>query len=90
MDPWDGLLERHDVTAAITQLVSHVAPDGAGALFIVGEAGLGKTSLVDRACRLASVAGLAVGTGRGHSMETGCRPVCCRRCWTRWAPAGCS
>ena len=71
MDPWDGLLERHDVTAAVSQLVSQVAAGGAGALFMVGEAGLGKTSLVERACRLAAAAGLAVGTGRGHPMETG-------------------
>src|SRR5215471_7206875 len=66
-----GLLERQDVTAAARDLVSGVAAGRAGALFVVGEAGLGKTAVLDRASRLAAAAGLAVGAGRGHPMETG-------------------
>ena len=51
--------------------MSRVAAGDTGALFVVGEAGLGKTSVIDRACRLAGRAGLAVGLGRGHPLETG-------------------
>ena len=66
-----GLLERGDVTVSAGELVGRVAAGGAGALFVLGEAGLGKTSVIDHVCRLAAGAGLAVGLGRGHSMETG-------------------
>jgi DNA-binding CsgD family transcriptional regulator len=71
MDPENDLLERQVVTASVGELVSRVAAGGAGALFVVGEAGLGKTSLLDWACGLAAAAGLPVGLGRGHPMETG-------------------
>jgi DNA-binding CsgD family transcriptional regulator len=70
MDPEGGLPERGDVTAAAGELVSRVSAGGAGALFVVGEAGQGKTSVVDLACGLARGAGVAVGLGRGHPMET--------------------
>src|SRR5215831_4476167 len=66
-----GLLEREVVTASAAALIDRVAAGGTGALFVVGEAGLGKTSLVDQACRRAVGASLMVGVGRGHSMETG-------------------
>ena len=65
-----GLLERQDVTTSARELVSGVAADAPGALFVVGEAGLGKSAVLDQACRLAAAAGLVVGTGRGHPMET--------------------
>ena len=65
-----GLLERDDVIASSGRLVSGVAAGGSGALFVLAEAGLGKTSVADRACRLAAAAGLTVGLGRGHPMET--------------------
>jgi DNA-binding CsgD family transcriptional regulator len=71
MDPWGDLLERQEVTAAIGRVVTRIAAGGHGGLFVAGEAGLGKTSLVDGACRLAAAAGLAVGRARGHPMETG-------------------
>jgi DNA-binding CsgD family transcriptional regulator len=71
MDPENDLLERQVVTTSVGELVRQVAAGGSGALFVVGEAGLGKTSLIDRACGLAAAAGLAVGLGRGHPMETG-------------------
>ena len=64
-----ALLERDDVTAAARQVVSRVAAVGPGALFVVGEAGLGKTSIIELACADAAAAGLAVGLGRGHPME---------------------
>ena len=70
MDTGDGLLEREVASASIGELVSRVAAGGGGALFLVGEAGLGKTSVVDQACRLARGLGLTVGLGRGHPLET--------------------
>ena len=66
-----GLLERGDVIVSAGELARRVAAGGAGALFVVGEAGLGKTSVIDHVCRLAAGAGVAVGLGRGHPMETG-------------------
>ena len=65
-----GLLEREDVTASAQRLVQEVAVGGSAALFVVGEAGLGKTSLIGQAWQRAAAAGLAVGLGRGHPMET--------------------
>jgi hypothetical protein len=65
-----GLLERDDVIASVDRLVSDLAPGSSGALFVLAEAGLGKTSAIDHACRQAAAAGLAVGFGRGHPMET--------------------
>lgn len=68
--PRDGLLERDEVTAALRRLVGAVVAGESGAVFVLAEAGLGKTSLLDRTCRAATAAGLAVGLGRGHPMET--------------------
>lgn len=68
--PGDGLLERDGVTAALRRLVDGVAAGRSGAVFVLAEAGLGKTSLLDRACVFATTAGLSVGVGRGHPMET--------------------
>ena len=66
-----GLLERDGVVASAAELVSRVGSGGAGALFLVGEAGLGKTSVIGQACQYAAEAGLTVGVGRGHPMESG-------------------
>jgi DNA-binding CsgD family transcriptional regulator len=68
--PGSGLLERDQVTASLRGLVDAVAAGESGALFVLAEAGLGKTSLLDQACWFATAAGLAVGLGRGHPMET--------------------
>ena len=66
-----GLLERDVIVASAADLVDRVASGGSGALFLVGEAGLGKTSVIGQACQRAAKAGLAVGVGRGHPMESG-------------------
>ena len=66
-----GLLERDGVVASAAELVSRVGSGGAGALFLVGEAGLGKTSVIGQACQYAAEAGLTVGVGHGHPMESG-------------------
>jgi AAA ATPase domain len=65
----DGLLERDGVTAAVADLVGAVAAGRAGALFVVGEAGLGKTAVLGHGSDLATAAGLRAGSGRGHPME---------------------
>ncbi len=70
LDPVDRLLEREVVTASAGELAGRVAAGGTAALFVIGEAGLGKTSVIDSACRLAGRVGLTVGLGRGHPLET--------------------
>jgi DNA-binding CsgD family transcriptional regulator len=67
----DGLLERDEVVASVDQLVADVADGRSTALYVLGEAGLGKTSVLDYARERAAAAGLTVGFGRGHPMETG-------------------
>jgi DNA-binding CsgD family transcriptional regulator len=64
-----GLLERDGVTGAVAGLVGAVGAGRAGALFVVGEAGLGKTAVLGYGRDLAAAAGLQVGSGRGHPME---------------------
>ena len=62
-------LEREAVLAAITTLVNEVRAGRGGALFVVGEAGLGKTTSLSQARELA-VPAVRVGLGRGDVMET--------------------
>ena len=64
-----ALLERDGVTNAVAGLVGAISAGRAGALFIVGEAGLGKTAVLACGRDLAAAAGLKVGFGRGHPME---------------------
>jgi DNA-binding CsgD family transcriptional regulator len=64
------LWEREVASAAIGALLERTAAGTAGALFINGDPGLGKTALVDGACRLAAGRGFLVGVGRGDPMET--------------------
>ncbi len=67
----DGLLERDEVVASVDQLLDHVADGRSTALYVLGEAGLGKTSALEYARERAAAAGLTAGLGRGHPMETG-------------------
>ena len=62
------LLERERELAAIEVLLEH---RGGGLLVIEGAAGLGKTSLVDAACRRAEECGYAVLRARGSGLEAG-------------------
>ena len=64
-----ALLERDGVNEAVARLVDAVAQGRPDALFVVGEAGLGKTAVLTRGRELAAAAGLKVGFGRGHPME---------------------
>jgi DNA-binding CsgD family transcriptional regulator len=65
----DGLLlERGAVLAAVAGLVEGLRAGRSGALFVVGEAGLGKTTCLGQAAVLASPV-VRVGLGRGDVME---------------------
>jgi DNA-binding CsgD family transcriptional regulator len=64
------LWEREVASAAIAAMLERAPAGTAGALFVNGDAGLGKTALVDRARRLAAERGFLVGSGRGDPMET--------------------
>jgi DNA-binding CsgD family transcriptional regulator len=62
-------LEREAVLAAITGLLDGVRDGRGAALFVVGEAGLGKTTSLSQA-RMLAVPAVRVGLGRGDVMET--------------------
>lgn len=64
------MLEREAVTNAIGEVVRQARARHGGALFIIGEAGLGKTTLLDFACETAAPAA-RIGVGRGDVMEAG-------------------
>jgi ATP/maltotriose-dependent transcriptional regulator MalT len=63
------LLERDSVQAAVAGLVRGARSGRAGALFVVGEAGIGKTAVLDHARALAGEHGFRVGAGHGEAME---------------------
>ena len=62
-------LERETLLAAVTGLLDGVRAGRGAALFVVGEAGLGKTTSLSQARMLAAPA-VRVGLGRGDVMET--------------------
>jgi DNA-binding CsgD family transcriptional regulator len=66
----DRLLERAAVTDSVESLVGAVAAGRGAALLVVGEAGLGKTAVLRHGRDVAARAGLQVGSGSGHPMET--------------------
>jgi DNA-binding CsgD family transcriptional regulator len=63
------LWERDADIAAVTTLLADAAEGRHGALFIVGDAGLGKTALLDAARQKAADQGFLAGSGRGGPME---------------------
>jgi DNA-binding CsgD family transcriptional regulator len=63
------MFERDDVLAAIAGLLARAREGAGGALFVVGEPGLGKTSVLRQARRLAGSAFLT-GAAAGDPMET--------------------
>jgi DNA-binding CsgD family transcriptional regulator len=60
--------EREAATAAIGATLSEARAGRGGVLFLVGEAGLGKTTMLDRARQLAGT-DFAVGSGHGDATE---------------------
>ncbi len=64
----DVVPEREGVLRSLRAVVDHAASGQGRALFVLGEAGLGKTTLLDRAVKLAP-SGMAVGTGRADVAE---------------------
>lgn len=63
------LRERDRTLAAIERALDQVRTGHGSAVFILGEAGLGKTSLLDHARSAAGAGGIEIGTGRGEQME---------------------
>jgi len=63
------MLEREAVRSTISQLLGDAKAGRGGALFVVGEAGMGKTSILDEACE-AAAADFDVGRATGDVMES--------------------
>ncbi|HTW41158.1 MAG TPA: AAA family ATPase [Solirubrobacteraceae bacterium] len=64
-----GLLERDAALHAIGAALEAAARGSGAALFLLGGAGIGKTSLVERCARAARDAGFTVGAAVGSPME---------------------
>ncbi|HEX2290795.1 MAG TPA: ATP-binding protein, partial [Pseudonocardiaceae bacterium] len=63
-----GMAERSDVLGALERLLDDAGEGRGGALFIVGPAGLGKTTVLEHAITVAR-SQFAVGVGRGDQVE---------------------
>ena len=64
------MLEREAATQAVRRLLEATQRGQGGALFILGEAGLGKTTVLEFACGLAAASSWRVAGARGDVMET--------------------
>ena len=64
------LWEREGVLAGAGRVLEATAAGHAGSLLVIGDAGLGKTSVLEHACGLAEEQGFFVGVGRGNAMES--------------------
>ncbi|HEX6401627.1 MAG TPA: ATP-binding protein [Pseudonocardiaceae bacterium] len=62
------MAERDDVLGALEWLLDNVGDGRGGALFVVGPAGLGKTTVLEYAITLAKPR-FAIGVGRGDRVE---------------------
>lgn len=62
-----AVFEREGVLAAIALVLERARAGQGQTLFVIGEAGLGKTSVLERARELAK--GFSVGIGRGQAIE---------------------
>jgi DNA-binding CsgD family transcriptional regulator len=63
-----AMIERADALGALERLVGEACEGRGGALFVVGPAGLGKTTLLEHAITVAKPR-FAVGVGRGDRVE---------------------
>ena len=63
------LLERDAELSALARLLDKAVARSGGAVLIEGEAGVGKTALLERACDQAVKRGMAVLAGRGGELE---------------------
>jgi DNA-binding CsgD family transcriptional regulator len=64
------LWEREGVLAAVGRALDEAQVGRGASLFVIAEAGLGKTAALDAACELAGERRFAVGIGRGNAMES--------------------
>lgn len=67
--PSDGLIGREQETDLALRLLDAVARGSARSLFFEGEAGIGKTALVDTLAEAAALAGVAVVRGGAHPLD---------------------
>ncbi|MFG2794369.1 helix-turn-helix transcriptional regulator [Streptomyces sp. NPDC048419] len=65
-----GLWEREGESAAIADAVKHVTQGGGGLLLVEGEAGIGKTRLLEEVRAAGVEAGARVAWGRGTELES--------------------
>lgn len=64
-----GMAERGDVMGALERLLQDAGEGRGGALFVIGPAGLGKTTVLERAIATAG-ARFTLGVGRGDRVES--------------------
>ncbi len=64
-----NVLEREDARQAVDSALDAARSGGSRTLFLVGDAGLGKTTLLDQACSMARACGFAVGHARCSEVE---------------------
>jgi DNA-binding CsgD family transcriptional regulator len=64
------LWDRDPALEAAGELLDEIGNGRPRSLFVIGEAGLGKTSVLDRACSTARERGFVCGAGRGDAMES--------------------
>jgi|GraSoiStandDraft_30_1057271.scaffolds.fasta_scaffold802403_1 flagellar biosynthesis GTPase FlhF len=67
-----GMAERDDVLGALERLLDEAGEGHGGALFVVGPAGLGKTTVLEYAITMAKLR-FAIGVGRGIGWRRCCR-----------------
>jgi predicted ATPase len=64
------MFEREAIRSTISGLLTAAAGGSGGAVFVVADAGMGKTSLLDDACQVAAATGVDVGRATGDVMES--------------------
>ena len=64
------LWDRDAALGAASELLDEIDAGRPRSVFVVGEAGLGKTSVLEHACASAGNRGFAYGIGRGDAMES--------------------
>jgi DNA-binding CsgD family transcriptional regulator/predicted ATPase len=65
-----SLMERDEAGAAGAELLRALHAGLSGALFVIGEPGLGKTALLSAVGQRAAESGVWIGRGRGHHLDS--------------------
>ncbi len=80
------LLERYAELSALGSLLDNAVAGSGGAVLIEGEAGVGKTALLERACEQAVERGVTVLAGRGGELEREFAWGVVRQLFEPWLP----